>query len=196
MLKFLHDETYGEHYQSWDSGIHRPFEAQMEEGRVRLVQLLQRTMISARKADLKNIPPCIKKITYLDFNEGHAKSYNELVVTIRRNILMADWNDPSHVESLLNPKQWKFRATTLKNVRLSCCVAGHIKVAEAGQDIQETMDELVQHGLDPSSDEYQLIRYSLLNGASCVRYRSFCNKIIYVSITVFPLFKYSYCFQV
>jgi len=196
MLKFLHDETYGENYQSWDSGIHRPFEAQMEEGRVRLVQLLQRTMISARKADLKNIPPCIKKITYLDFNEGHAKSYNELVVTIRRNILMADWNDPSHVESLLNPKQWKFRATTLKNVRLSCCVAGHIKVAEAGQDIQETMDELVQHGLDPSSDEYQLIRYSLLNGASCVRYRSFCNKIIYVSITVFPSFKYSYCFQV
>lgn len=147
----------------------------MEEGRVRLVQLLQRTMISARKADLKTIPPCIKKITFLDFNEGHAKSYNELVVTIRRNILMADWNDPSHVESLLNPKQWKFRAATLKNVRLSCCVAGHIKVAEAGQDIQETMDELVQQGLDPSSDEYQLIRYSLLNGASCFRCSVWCR---------------------
>ncbi|ONM34474.1 F-box protein [Zea mays] len=175
MLKFLHDETYGQNYQSWDSGIHRPFEAQMEEGRVRLVQLLQRTMISARKADLKTIPPCIKKITFLDFNEGHAKSYNELVVTIRRNILMADWNDPSHVESLLNPKQWKFRAATLKNVRLSCCVAGHIKVAEAGQDIQETMDELVQQGLDPSSDEYQLIRYSLLNGASCFRCSVWCR---------------------
>ncbi|OEL37723.1 F-box protein [Dichanthelium oligosanthes] len=175
MLKFLHDEVYGQNYQSWDSGIHRPFEAQMEEGRVRLVQLLQRTMISARKADLKNIPPCIKKITFLDFNEGHAKSYNELVVTIRRNILMADWNDPSHVESLLNPKQWKFRATTIKNVRLSCCVAGHIKVAEAGQDIQETMDELVQQGLDPSSDEYQFIRYALLNGASCFRCKVWCR---------------------
>jgi hypothetical protein len=170
MLKFLHDEVYGESYQSWDSGIHRPFEAQMEEGHVRLVQLLQRTMISARKADLKNIPPCIKKLTFLDFNEGHAKSYNELVVTIRRNILMADWNDPSHVESLLNPKQWKFRATTIRNVRLSCCVAGHIKIAEAGQDIQETMDALVQKGLDPSSEDYQFIRYALLNGAGCVRY--------------------------
>ncbi|CAL4952670.1 unnamed protein product [Urochloa decumbens] len=175
MLKFLHDEVYGQNYQSWDSGIHRPFEAQMEEGRVRLVQLLQRTMISARKADLKNIPPCIKKITFLDFNEGHAKSYNELVVTIRRNILMADWNDPSHVESLLNPKQWKFRATTIKNVRLSCCVAGHIKVAEAGQDIQETMDDLVQLGLDPSSDEYQFIRYALLNGATCFRCKVWCR---------------------
>ncbi|KAG2603342.1 hypothetical protein PVAP13_5KG764400 [Panicum virgatum] len=175
MLKFLHDEVYGQNYQSWDSGIHRPFEAQMEEGRVRLVQLLQRTMISARKADLKNIPPCMKKITFLDFNEGHAKSYNELVVTIRRNILMADWNDPSHVESLLNPKQWKFRAATIKNVRLSCCVAGHIKVAEAGEDIQETMDALVQKGLDPSSDEYQFIRYALLNGASCFRCKVWCR---------------------
>ncbi|PUZ52966.1 hypothetical protein GQ55_5G016300 [Panicum hallii var. hallii] len=175
MLKFLHDEVYGQKYQSWDSGIHRPFEAQMEEGRVRLVQLLQRTMISARKADLKNIPPCMKKITFLDFNEGHAKSYNELVVTIRRNILMADWNDPSHVESLLNPKQWKFRAATIKNVRLSCCVAGHIKVAEAGEDIQETMDALVQKGLDPSSDEYQFIRYALLNGASCFRCKVWCR---------------------
>ncbi|KAK3166516.1 hypothetical protein QOZ80_1AG0046780 [Eleusine coracana subsp. coracana] len=175
MLKFLHDEVYGENYQSWDSGIHRPFEAQMEEGRARLVQLLQRTMISARKADLKNIPPCIKKLTFLDFNEGHAKSYNELVVTIRRNILMADWNDPSHVESLLNPKQWKFRATTIKNVRLSCCVAGHIKIAEAGQDIQETMDALVQQGLDPSSEEYQFIRHALLNGASCARCKGWCR---------------------
>ncbi|KAG8053931.1 hypothetical protein GUJ93_ZPchr0001g31876 [Zizania palustris] len=175
MLKFLHEEVYGQNYQSWDTGIHKPFEAQMEEGHSRLVQLLQRTMISARKADLKNIPPCIKNITFLDFNEGHAKSYNELVVTIRRNILMADWNDPSHVESLLNPKQWKFRTTTIKNVRLSCCVAGHIKVAEAGQDIQETMDALMQQGLDPSSEEHQLIRYALLNGASCFRCRYWCR---------------------
>jgi hypothetical protein len=91
---------------------------------------------------------------------------------------MADWNDPSHVESLLNPKQWKFRTTTIKNVRLSCCVAGHIKVAEAGQDIQETMDTLMQLGLDPSSGEYQSIRYALLNGASCFRYERFKQKYI------------------
>jgi len=103
-------------------------EAEMEEGRSRLLHLLHRCMISARKADLQSIPPCIKKVVYLDFNEEHARSYNELVITLRRNILMADWNDPSHVESLLNPKQWKFRRTSIKNVRLSCCVAGHIKV--------------------------------------------------------------------
>lgn len=170
MLKFLHEEAYGQNQKSWEAGILRPFEAQMEEGRLRLLQLLQRCMISARKADLQTIPPCIKKATLLDFTEEHAKSYNELVVTVRRNILMADWNDRSHIESLLNPKQWKFRSNTIRNVRLSCCVAGHIKVSDAGHDIQETMDILVEQGLDPVSEEYVFIKYSLLNGGNCFRY--------------------------
>ncbi|PWA66472.1 F-box protein [Artemisia annua] len=78
------------------------------------------------------------------YSGEHAETYNELVVNVRRNILMADWNDPSHVESLLNPKQWKFRSTLIRNVRLSCCVAGHINVTDAGEDIQETMDILVE----------------------------------------------------
>ncbi|GFQ04949.1 F-box protein at3g54460 [Phtheirospermum japonicum] len=175
MLKFLKEETYGQHHKSWEAGILRPFEAETEEGRSRLLQLLNRCMIGARKKDLKAIPPCIKRVTFVDFSEEHAKSYNELVETVQRNILMADWNDPSHVESLLNPKQWKFRATTIKNVRLSCCVAGHVRVTNAGQDIQETMDILVENGLDPMSQEYALIKYNLSYGGNCVRCGEWCR---------------------
>lgn len=175
MLKFLHEEAYGENHKSWENGILKPFEAEMEEGRSRLLQLLRRCMISARKIDLKTIPPCLKKATFLNFTEEHARSYNELVVTVRRNILMADWNDPSHVESLLNPKQWKFRSTTIKNVRLSCCVAGHIKVTDAGQDIQDTMDILVESGLDSTSEEYAFIKYNLLHGGNCLRCKEWCR---------------------
>ncbi|KAK1292171.1 F-box protein [Acorus calamus] len=175
MLKFLHEEAYAQNQKSWEAGILRPFEAEMEEGRSRLLQLLQRTMISARKADLHTIPSCIKKMTFLQFNEEHARSYNELVVTVRRNILMADWNDPSHVESLLNPKQWKFRGNTIRNVRLSCCVAGHIKVTEAGHDVQETMDILVEQGLDPVSEEYVFIKNALLDGCDCFRCKEWCR---------------------
>lgn len=175
MLKFLREEAYGLDQRSWDSGILRPFEAKMEEGRARLLQLLRRCMISARKKDLLMIPPCIKKVTFINFNEEHAKTYNELVVTVRRNILMADWNDPSHVESLLNPKQWKFRSTLIRNVRLSCCVAGHIKVTDAGEDIQETMDILVENGLDPLSEEYTFIRYNILFGGNCMRCQEWCR---------------------
>ncbi|TKY49703.1 F-box protein [Spatholobus suberectus] len=175
LLRFLHEEAYGLNQKSWEAGVLRPFEAEMEEGRSRLLHLLHKCMISARKIDLQSIPPCIKKVVYLDFNEQHARSYNELVITVRRNILMADWNDPSHVESLLNPKQWKFRSATIKNVRLSCCVAGHIKVTHAGEDIQETMDMLVQSGLDPTSGEYSSIRYNLLFGGHCVRCKEWCR---------------------
>ncbi|CAK9145452.1 unnamed protein product [Ilex paraguariensis] len=175
VLKFLHEEAYGQNQKSWEAGILRPFEAEMEEGRLRLLQLLHRCMISARKIDLLTIPPCIKKVMFLNFNEEHARSYNELVVTVRRNILMADWNDPSHVESLLNPKQWKFRSTLIRNVRLSCCVAGHIKVTDAGQDIQETMDILVENGLDPNSDEYAFIKYNILYGGNCTRCKEWCR---------------------
>ncbi|XP_049370689.1 F-box protein At3g54460 [Solanum verrucosum] len=175
LLKYLHDEAYGQNQKAWEAGILRPFEAEMEEGRSRLLQLLHRCMISARKKDLQNIPPCIKKVTLLNFTEEHARTYNELVETVRRNILMADWNDPSHVESLLNPKQWKFRSTTIRNVRLSCCVAGHIRVTEAGDDIQETMDILVEDGLDPTSEEYGLIKYHILFGGNCMRCKVWCR---------------------
>ncbi|XP_027341642.1 F-box protein At3g54460 isoform X2 [Abrus precatorius] len=175
LLRFLHEEAYGLDQKSWEAGVLRPFEAEMEEGRSRLLHLLHKCMISARKIDLQSIPPCIKNVVFLDFNEEHARSYNELVLTVRRNILMADWNDASHVESLLNPKQWKFRSATIKNVRLSCCVAGHIKVTHAGEDIQETMDILVQSGLDSTSGEYASIRYNLLYGGHCVRCKEWCR---------------------
>lgn len=175
ILKFLHEEAYGKNQETWDNGILRPFEAEMGEGRIRLLELLKRTMINSRKEDLRTLPPCIKKVTFLHFSEEHAKSYNELVATVRRNILMADWNDPSHIESLLNPKQWKFRCNTIRNIRLSCCVAGHIKVSEAGHDIQDTMDILVHQGLEPVSEEYVLIKSSLLNGGSCSRCIEWCR---------------------
>ncbi|KAE8657571.1 Detected protein of confused Function [Hibiscus syriacus] len=74
--------------------------------------------------------------------------------------------NPSPVESLLSSKQWKFRSTTIRNVRLSCCVAGHIKVTEAAEDIQETMDIFVKNDLDLLSEEYALIKYNLLCGDS------------------------------
>lgn len=175
LLKFLHEKVYGQNQKSWEAGILRPFEAEMEEGRSRLLELLQRCMISARKEDLRSIPPCIKKVVFLDFTEEHARTYNELAVTVRRNILMADWNDPSHVESILNPKQWKFRSTLIRNVRLSCCVAGHIKVTEAGHDIQETMDILVEQGLDHFSEEYIFIKIALQDGCSCFRCKEWCR---------------------
>lgn len=170
MLKFLHEEIYGNHPKFFDAAVLRPFEACTEEGRNALVNVLSRCMISARKCDLRSIPTCTRKRKLLDFtNEEHAASYNELVVTVKRNILMADWRDPSHIESLLNPKKWKERNNTLRNVRLSCCVAGHIKVYNANRDIDDTMAMLVEKGVSEMSREYYHIRSCLLIGGLCDR---------------------------
>lgn len=170
MLEFLHEDLYSKQQKLWDNAILRPFEAGCEEGRSRLVQLLHRTMISSRKSDLCTIPPCIRKVKLLNFTEAHAATYNELVVTVQRNILLADWRDPSHVESLLNPKQWKFRSTTLRNTRLSCCVAGHIKVGMSGEDVHETMALLVkEYGLVHASLLYYKIQSALIDGGNCDR---------------------------
>jgi SNF2 family DNA or RNA helicase len=62
MLRFLHEPIYGENQDMWDGGVQKPFEAHEEEGRFRLLELLKRTMISARKSDLKNIPKCLRKV--------------------------------------------------------------------------------------------------------------------------------------
>lgn len=48
------------------------------------------------------LPACRRRTTLLDFAPDHAAGYNELVDVIRRNLLLADWLDEDHEESLLN----------------------------------------------------------------------------------------------
>ncbi|MED6133612.1 hypothetical protein PIB30_029784 [Stylosanthes scabra] len=95
LLRFLHEEAYGLNQKSWEAGILRPFEAEMEEGRSRLLHLIQKCMISARKIDLQNIPPRIKKVVFIDFSEEHARSYNELETM---DILTQSGLDPTSAE--------------------------------------------------------------------------------------------------
>ena len=46
-------------------------------------------------------------MTKLKFTPEHARSYNELVEVIERNLLLADWQDEDHVESLLSCRTTK-----------------------------------------------------------------------------------------
>ena len=109
------------------------------------------------------------QVVLLPFSTRHASSYNELVETVQRNLLLADWFDPGHVESLLNPRQWKLARNTLVNVRLSCCVAGHMNISDLPGDIDETMETLEGKGLHPLSDRYAKIRAALKMGGNCER---------------------------
>ncbi|KAI3722339.1 hypothetical protein L2E82_33374 [Cichorium intybus] len=50
-----------------------------------------------------------------------------------------------------------------------------VKVRDAGQDIQETMDILVENGLDLGSEKYGFIRYNILYGGNFMRCEEWCR---------------------
>ena len=53
----------------------------------------------------------------LDFAPEHAHSYNELIEVVKLNLLLADWNDEDHNESLLSVRNSKWGKEMLRNVR-------------------------------------------------------------------------------
>ena len=101
---------------------------------------VQDFMVRSAKEDLSSlIPPVTHTVVMLDFEAEHAKSYNSLVDVIRRNLLLADWFDPAHKESLLHSSQLKYQRQTLRQLQLSTCVAGHINIQSTESDIRETI---------------------------------------------------------
>lgn len=57
------------------------------------------------------------QVTRLDFAPEHAYSYNELIEVVKLNLLLADWNDEDHNESLLSVRNSKWGKEMLRNVR-------------------------------------------------------------------------------
>ena len=61
------------------------------------------------------------QVTRLAFARAHGASYNELVEVVERNLLLADWCDESHVESLLSTRNAKWGKQMLRNVQCASC---------------------------------------------------------------------------
>eukprot|EP00959_Pyramimonas_sp_CCMP1952_P262106 5480956-Pyramimonas_sp.AAC.1 len=97
--------------RTWTEAVLEPWKARRWEGLARLARLLTGLMIRASKDDLHTLPPCERKATRLKFTPAHAASYNALgsvVRTVRRNLLLADWYDEDHSESLLSTRNARF----------------------------------------------------------------------------------------
>jgi hypothetical protein len=45
-----------------------------------------------------------------------------------RNLMLADWFDGAHKESILNPERGKWARELHTNIRQACCVAGQCAV--------------------------------------------------------------------
>ncbi|GJD09671.1 F-box protein [Galdieria sulphuraria] len=142
LYEFLRDEAFGVGKNVWLHCIQRPFEAKEFEGLDRLKFLLRRTMFRTLKSEVEFIPPSYISYKLLDFSPVTALSYNELVSVIQRNLLLADFNDPDHTQSLLHPKNRHAARQAIDNVRKSCCIAGHIKLSVLQEDLNETLGKL------------------------------------------------------
>eukprot|EP00899_Mesostigma_viride_P015234 jgi/Mesvir1/23711/Mv18658-RA.2 len=164
LLNFLGCEPY-QQPSVFMEAIQRPMEKRNESGLARLRDVLQRCMICSRKRDLGSLPECRRQVRLLEFEREHAESYNELVGIVKRNLLLADWNDPDHVESLLNPRQSKRAKQLLNNVRLTCCLAGHIKTAIIREELTESLDILAGKGIPP--ERLDTLRDSFLSEDGC-----------------------------
>ena len=80
----------------------------------------------------------------LRFTKTHAVAYNELVAFVRRSLLLADWADESHRESLLNPAQTRNAKDAVRNLREAACVTGTFPVSCFHDEIEETIVDLVR----------------------------------------------------
>ena len=70
---------------------------------------------------------------------------------VRRNLLLADWCDDHHKESLLNKKNSKWAREMLDNVRQACCLAGAC-LSDKDPDLHMSSCGLLD--LDPDLDPW------------------------------------------
>ena len=80
-----------------------------------------------------------------------------------------------HMESLMHSSKRKEMTAVVRNIRLSCNLAGHMKVHVYLEDVRETMMIITQ--MRPSIDPIRLawIERALKNGAHCERCKEFCR---------------------
>ena len=117
--------------------------ARSEAARI-LLELLQRIMIRTCKSHIR-LPP-VRKITHsVPFTKEHALSYNRMVSHVQRSMLLADWFDPNHEQSLLSSKNAKEARQTVVNLREAACVIGDMPLTYSNDEIDEAEQDLSAH---------------------------------------------------
>ncbi|KAK4536086.1 hypothetical protein CDCA_CDCA07G2111 [Cyanidium caldarium] len=143
LLTFLHLEPFASTRRAFLQCVQRPVERRLgEEGLHALRQTLQHMMMRSSKEEVASIPRLIVHDDVVDFSEEEAAAYNELVSVVHRNLLLADFFDETHRESLLHPGNRGLAQAALRNLRLACCVTGHIRLEVVEEDLHELLRAL------------------------------------------------------
>ena len=139
LLDLIRAAPFGSSRALWHDAVARPLRERRAEGARALRAALTRLVVRASKAELGLLPPLTRRAVSVPFSPSHARSFNRLANLVRMNLLLADWNDPAHQESLLHVDRARYAAELYVNVRKACCVAGAVDVAPRELDLLETL---------------------------------------------------------
>jgi len=114
--------------KTWNSLINQGF----KEGNVscffRLKHLISFLMVRHTKADLVEIPPPVYSTKLVELSHQETTTYNTIVSAIKANITTTSMEGKTSgwQDSLFNPRQAKYAAEGLKNLRVACCGGTHV----------------------------------------------------------------------
>lgn len=145
LLGFLRQPFYGTSAVVWSNAVQRPLEGKdklaQADAVVRLGEVLRRCMVRTCKSHI-SLPPLQRTTTMLKFSDVHAESYNDIVAHVKRSLLLADWGDPNHIESLLNVKNVREALAAVTNLREAACVVGKMPTTFDPDEFDETIRDL------------------------------------------------------
>lgn len=142
LLSFIREEGYGLDRDAWRAGISEPYSNFKRESLELLGALLSRVMIRADKSILPT--KCHIKNVMLEFSDSSAKSYNDIVQIVHRNLLLCDWFSETHKESLINPVNHHHAGVVFRNLKIACCAGGSAFVEFPTKDVVDTLDILYE----------------------------------------------------
>lgn len=163
LLAFLREPGLGASDRTWATAVQRPLEAfasapssaaapashafaaspsqRAAAAASRLASLLRRVACRTRKQDI-SLKPAVRRVHLLDFTPQHAELYDDLVAHVRRALLLADWADPCHEQSLLHPRNAAAGRTAAENLREAACVAGRAAFVPCPDQVERALCEL------------------------------------------------------
>uniref|UniRef100_A0A0G4I6X1 RING-type domain-containing protein n=1 Tax=Chromera velia CCMP2878 TaxID=1169474 RepID=A0A0G4I6X1_9ALVE len=111
-----------------------------------LRSILERICVRTRKADCDAFLPPLRYLRVpLNFSKMGVKGYNTLCEIVQRNLLLADWFDPTHSESLLYRENRQFREIAMSNLVKACSVTAEVEVYQEAWQVPEIIDWLRKH---------------------------------------------------
>eukprot|EP00916_Digyalum_oweni_P009051 GHVL01015249.1.p1 GENE.GHVL01015249.1~~GHVL01015249.1.p1 ORF type:complete len:1212 (+),score=206.16 GHVL01015249.1:188-3823(+) len=112
-------------------------------GFIYLKNIVEQTAFRTTKIHCKSmVPSLFKKTITLKWARGSEVSYNCMVELVKRNLVLADWFDPSKESSLFNPSNRGERMQSIGNVLKACVLAGHMDCTLPIEDVNELLDSL------------------------------------------------------